>query len=217
MQGFAGGVAIAFIEKTIQVNNIDLSAAPLMSSGQLIPFFIGIFTIVAVLGAGLKRRVQKHARHNDGYLLPLRRRRSTAGAPPPQAPAQHDPDVAGNLTAGNDRADNVAAGDDGAGAHTHAHAAASPAQPKLPLNPLDSPRDQPVSAAFNRWRSERRERRLDARMDGLNAKTANGQPEILAENLARILNRSATRSATNEPEGFRTAVGAVLVLDQVRV
>lgn len=46
------------IEKTIKINKINLSAAPLTSSGQLIPFVIGICTVAATLGAAFKAKVR---------------------------------------------------------------------------------------------------------------------------------------------------------------
>jgi hypothetical protein len=59
LQLITGISAIIQIEMTIKVNNIDLSAAPFTSSGQLMSLLIGCFTVVAVFGTGLKPLVQK--------------------------------------------------------------------------------------------------------------------------------------------------------------
>lgn len=44
-----GGVMIAAVEKTIALNDIDLSEGEFGDAGQLIPFFIGLFTIISTL------------------------------------------------------------------------------------------------------------------------------------------------------------------------
>lgn len=48
-----GAFSIAFVERTIQVNHIDFPGASLTDSGQLIPFLIGVFTLVSVFWEGL--------------------------------------------------------------------------------------------------------------------------------------------------------------------
>ena len=53
--GFSGGSSIAFIEETIRVNHIDLSEAPLTATSQLIPFVVGLFSVVAVMWSGIKK------------------------------------------------------------------------------------------------------------------------------------------------------------------
>lgn len=50
-----GASAIAFTEKTIQVNNIIFPGADLSDSGQLIPLLIGVFTLASVFWEGLRR------------------------------------------------------------------------------------------------------------------------------------------------------------------
>ncbi|TKA81631.1 hypothetical protein B0A49_01265 [Cryomyces minteri] len=52
--GLLGISSIIFTEKTIQLNNIDLSGSPLTSASQLIPFLVGLFSLSAVPWAGLK-------------------------------------------------------------------------------------------------------------------------------------------------------------------
>jgi hypothetical protein len=42
-----GAISIAVIEMTIKVNSVDLSAGPLYSGGQLIPFVVGLVSIFA--------------------------------------------------------------------------------------------------------------------------------------------------------------------------
>jgi hypothetical protein len=53
--GFSGGSSIAFVEETIRINHIDLSGAPLTATGQLIPFVVGLFSVVAVMWTCIKR------------------------------------------------------------------------------------------------------------------------------------------------------------------
>jgi hypothetical protein len=53
--GFSGASSIAFVEETIRVNHIDLSGAPLTATGQLIPFVVGLFSVVAVMWNCIKR------------------------------------------------------------------------------------------------------------------------------------------------------------------
>ncbi|KAL4765791.1 uncharacterized protein BDW70DRAFT_155443 [Aspergillus foveolatus] len=45
----AGVSTIVFAEKILAVNNIDLSDAPLLSSGQLIPFIVGLAGLVSTI------------------------------------------------------------------------------------------------------------------------------------------------------------------------
>ncbi|KAH8647594.1 hypothetical protein BGZ60DRAFT_227661 [Tricladium varicosporioides] len=51
-QLISGGVAILQTEMTIRINDVDLYA-PLRSSGQMIPFVIGVVTILVTFGKGL--------------------------------------------------------------------------------------------------------------------------------------------------------------------
>ncbi|CCX05061.1 Similar to hypothetical protein TRIVIDRAFT_64765 [Trichoderma virens Gv29-8]; acc. no. EHK15320 [Pyronema omphalodes CBS 100304] len=53
---FAGS-AIAMIELTISKNRIDLSAAPITSTGQLLPFLVGIFTTTGTIVSAIKRYI----------------------------------------------------------------------------------------------------------------------------------------------------------------
>lgn len=49
-----GTIAIVGAEMTIKVNEIDLSDSSLASSGQLVPFVIGVFTVCVTVGAGIR-------------------------------------------------------------------------------------------------------------------------------------------------------------------
>ncbi|KAI9751768.1 MAG: hypothetical protein M4579_005899 [Chaenotheca gracillima] len=53
-----GAFSIPFIELTIKANNITFPTANLTDSGQLIPFLVGLFTIMAVFGSGVKRLIR---------------------------------------------------------------------------------------------------------------------------------------------------------------
>ena len=53
-----GTFAILQIEMTLKVNNIEVSSTPLTSSGQLIPFVAGIFTLAATFGAGFNHLME---------------------------------------------------------------------------------------------------------------------------------------------------------------
>ncbi|KAG4428293.1 hypothetical protein IFR05_016222 [Cadophora sp. M221] len=46
--------AIAFVEMTIRINDIDLSGAPLTATSQLLPFLVGVFSLVSVVWASIK-------------------------------------------------------------------------------------------------------------------------------------------------------------------
>ena len=46
--------AIAFVEKTIRINQIDLSSAPLTATSQLLPFLVGVFSLISVVWASVK-------------------------------------------------------------------------------------------------------------------------------------------------------------------
>jgi hypothetical protein len=50
-----GAIFIAFVEKTLQADNIDLSNAPLNATSQLIPFLVGVFSAVPVLWESFKQ------------------------------------------------------------------------------------------------------------------------------------------------------------------
>lgn len=54
-----GTIAIVQIEMTMKVSNIDVSAAPLTSSGQLISLLMGIFNLAATFWAGVKKGVSR--------------------------------------------------------------------------------------------------------------------------------------------------------------
>lgn len=49
-----GGFAIVFVEKTIQVNRLDMSAGPITAAGQLIPLVIGAYGLFITVMALLK-------------------------------------------------------------------------------------------------------------------------------------------------------------------
>jgi hypothetical protein len=51
----SGAVAIAFIEKTIQINNLDMSAGPITAGGQFIPLVIGAYVLFLTIMAVLKK------------------------------------------------------------------------------------------------------------------------------------------------------------------
>jgi hypothetical protein len=57
-QLLVGAFAILQIEMTMKINNIDVSATPLTSSGQLIPLTGGIFILAATIGAGFKYLIE---------------------------------------------------------------------------------------------------------------------------------------------------------------
>jgi hypothetical protein len=60
---FCGPICIAMVEMTIKINGIDLSSAPLYSSGQLIPFVVGLTTIVITFtSSSAKRRLYSRRR-----------------------------------------------------------------------------------------------------------------------------------------------------------
>jgi hypothetical protein len=48
-----GACFIAFVEKTIQINDIDLSSAPLTATSQLLPFLVAVFSAVSLLWASV--------------------------------------------------------------------------------------------------------------------------------------------------------------------
>jgi hypothetical protein len=49
-----GVFAIGFIEKTIQINSLDMSAGPITAAGQLIPLVIGAYALFITVMALLK-------------------------------------------------------------------------------------------------------------------------------------------------------------------
>lgn len=53
-----GAFAILQIEMTMRINNINVSATPLTSSGQLIPLVMGIFTLAATVWAGFNYLIE---------------------------------------------------------------------------------------------------------------------------------------------------------------
>jgi hypothetical protein len=57
-----GALAILQIEMTLKINDIDIQGAPLTSSGQLIPFVAGIFTLAATFGAGFNHLMKDRIR-----------------------------------------------------------------------------------------------------------------------------------------------------------
>jgi len=61
--GIGGASSIAFVEETIKINGIDLGDAGLSSTSQLIPFIVGVFSLVNVLWSGFKKWQQDE---NDG-------------------------------------------------------------------------------------------------------------------------------------------------------
>ncbi|CZR58246.1 uncharacterized protein PAC_08137 [Phialocephala subalpina] len=63
-----GAISILQIEMTMKINNVDVSASPLVSSGQLIPFVMGICTLVAVFAAGFKNMRRKENASSSGTL-----------------------------------------------------------------------------------------------------------------------------------------------------
>ncbi len=52
---FCGGFFIASVEKLITLNHVDLSEGEFLSSGQLIPFVVGVFTFVSTIWSVLMR------------------------------------------------------------------------------------------------------------------------------------------------------------------
>lgn len=52
-----GATAIAFIEKTIRINNLDMSAGPITAAGQLIPLVIRAYVLFLTVMALLKKSV----------------------------------------------------------------------------------------------------------------------------------------------------------------
>ena len=53
--GLCGVSAIAFVEKTIQINHIDLSEAPFNATSQLISFLVGLFSFLSVAWSCVKK------------------------------------------------------------------------------------------------------------------------------------------------------------------
>ncbi|KAI9773182.1 MAG: hypothetical protein M1840_008303 [Geoglossum simile] len=70
-----GTITIVQVEMTIKVNKINLSSngSGLLSSGQFIPFLIGLLTIVAVFGRGLQSLTRSiiHGGGNDMGVIQL--------------------------------------------------------------------------------------------------------------------------------------------------
>jgi hypothetical protein len=63
-------VGIAFIERTIIINNIDLRQAPLSSSGQLLAFMVALLTSIPVFWGSacqLFREIKEGRRKNTNY------------------------------------------------------------------------------------------------------------------------------------------------------
>jgi hypothetical protein len=83
--GFSGASSIAFVEETIRINHIDLSDASIRSTGQLIPFIVGVFSLVAVMWNGIKQW-RKKGSEEDEHASSLHDQSQ------PRPPAQHAPE-----------------------------------------------------------------------------------------------------------------------------
>jgi hypothetical protein len=77
--GFGGGSSIAFIEETIRLNHIDLSGAPLTATGQLIPFVVGLFSVVTVIWNCIKRKGKDEPDQVSSQSRPLRHMGANSG------------------------------------------------------------------------------------------------------------------------------------------
>ena len=107
MSLFFAGVLISFIEKTIQINEIDMQSASLRNASQLIPFTVGLFSLSMSIWSIMTEEEESAAEaveHHEAQQpspqrlnqqrVPGRNSRSHPYQPVPNAPAGYYPNIA---------------------------------------------------------------------------------------------------------------------------